>query len=104
MKISRILIISASIEHSPLAFPMGAMSIYTAIRTDKDLMISYDASLRHFYGDTDDPARSAQEDARLSPDILAISLYLFNRDWMYHYLESFRALCLKRLSSQEVPT
>jgi len=93
MKISRILIISASIEHSPLAFPMGAMSIYTAIRTDKDLMVSYDASLRHFYGDTDDPARSAQEDARLSPDILAISLYLFNRDWMYHYLESFRALC-----------
>ncbi|MBN2859783.1 MAG: radical SAM protein [Sphaerochaetaceae bacterium] len=93
MKISQILIISASIEHSPLAFPMGAMSIYTAIRTDDDLVSTYDASLRHFYGDTDDPARSAQEDALNSPDILAISLYLFNREWMYHYLNVFRDLC-----------
>lgn len=93
MKQAQILIISASIEHSPLAFPMGAMSIYTAIQTDKDLSVTYDASLRHFYGDTDDPARSAQEDAINSPDILALSLYLFNREWMYRYLEAFRALC-----------
>lgn len=93
MSVPRILIISASIERSPLAFPMGALSIYTAIRTDERLMKAFDTSFRHFHEDTDDPAWCAQEDARTAPDILAVSLYLFNREWMYRYIEHFRNRC-----------
>ena len=93
MSAPRILIISASIERSPLAFPMGALSIYTAIRTDERLMNAFDTSFRHFHADTDDPAWCAQEDARTAPDILAVSLYLFNREWMYRYIEHFRDRC-----------
>ncbi len=87
-----LIIVSASIERSPLSFPAGALSVYTSIIHDAFLMETLSVSHSHYYGDTDDPAAAGEKLASFTPDYLGISLYLFNREWMYAFLSSFSRL------------
>ncbi len=70
---------------------MGALSIYTSVLHDEELNSSVEADHRHFYSDSDDPYQSGKEIASLKPAYLGISLYLFNREWMYAFLSAFTA-------------
>ncbi len=79
-------------ESSPMAFPMGALSVFASIEGDKEISKELASSHRHFYADRDDPELTGKALAAEEPEFLALSLYLFNREWMYRFLSAFTSL------------
>jgi len=86
----RIQLVACAIEQSPLAYPLGALSILTALRTEEALKDTIEVGLSHFIGDTDHPRRAAKEIAAMHCDLIGISLYLYNRPWFDQFLEAFQ--------------
>ena len=86
----RLALISCSIEEGPLAYPLGALCILSAIRHDTRTAGMYDISLVRFLADTDDPKAAAKQIAGYSYDIVGLSVYLYNREWMDTFASELR--------------
>ena len=86
----RIQLIACAIEQSPLAYPLGALCILTALKTNLELKDHIEVELSHFMGDQDDPQQAAKHIATRQCDLIGISLYLYNRAWFEEFLEAFQ--------------
>jgi len=83
----QIRLVACSPEQSPMAYPLGALCIQTALSTNEKLTGRVDVELTHVLADTHIPHKVAREIASLKPDVVAISLYLYNRPWFDTFLD-----------------
>ena len=75
-----------------MAYPLGALSIQTALTHDERLQGKIDTSLSHFIADRDDPVVAADSVAKQECDLLGISLYLYNREWFEVFIARLRQM------------
>ncbi len=85
-------LVASSIEISYLAFPLGSLAIYVSLLEDGEIAKNNKLSHSHYYIDQDNPKRIATELAKHSIDLIGLSIYLFNREWMNSFLEVFHSL------------
>ncbi len=83
-----ILLVSCSIEEGPLAYPLGALCIQSAVK--RALKDTVEVSLRRYLTDTDDPKSAAKSVARGPFDAVGLSVYLYNRTWMESFAKELR--------------
>lgn len=88
----KIRLIACSPEQSPMAYPLGALCIQTALTTNQHLSGQIDVGLSHYLADTHSPIDAASEIASLKPDLVAISLYLYNRSWFNTFLDELHPI------------
>ena len=88
----RIQLVACAIERSTMAYPLGALCILTALRSDEKLASDIDARLSHYLADTHDPLAAAREIAASDCDVVGLSLYLYNRSWFDRFITEFRAI------------
>ena len=88
----KIRLVACSPEQSPMAYPLGALCIQTALETNPQLRERITVDLSHYLADTHDPIDAAHEVSSLKPDVIAISLYLYNRPWFDSFLDEL--LCI----------
>ncbi len=77
----RIHLVACSIENSPLAYPLGALCIMSALRQDQAIASQADIQLTQYLADTHSPQAAAKEIAAKAPDLVGVSVYLYNRAW-----------------------
>jgi radical SAM superfamily enzyme YgiQ (UPF0313 family) len=85
-----IYLIAASIEKSHLAYPLGSLAIYVSLLEDKEISKNNKIFHTHYYIDQHDPKTIARELSKHSIDLIGLSIYLFNREWMNEFLYHFR--------------
>ncbi|NCB02152.1 MAG: radical SAM protein [Spirochaetia bacterium] len=83
-------LVAASIEKSHLAFPLGSLAIYVSLLDDKEIEKETSLVHTHYYIDRDDPEAIARTLAKKNIDIMGLSIYLFNREWMNSFLKAFK--------------
>lgn len=94
----RIALVSCCLERGNLSFPLGALCIEAAISQDPVLSSN---PTRHFsyLNDSDDPASAAREVLAWHPDVVGLSVYLWNRRWF----DSFASCLAGSDSGQRLP-
>lgn len=85
-------LVACSPELSPMAYPLGALCIQTALTTSTQLEGQIEVALSHYIADTHAPKEAAQAIADVHPHILGISLYLYNRSWFDEFIQHFSLL------------
>ncbi len=85
-----IYLIAASIEKSHLAYPLGSLAIYVSLLEDKEISKNNKIFHTHYYIDQHSPKTIAKELSKCSIDLIGLSIYLFNREWMNEFLYHFR--------------
>lgn len=85
-------LVACSPEQSPMAYPLGALCIQTALLSDSRLTDRIEVSLSHFLADTHDPFEAAHEIAGMQVSVVGISLYLYNRPWFEQFWKQLRSL------------
>ncbi len=85
-------IVAASIERSTLSFPLGSLAIYVSLQENSFIRENSSISHDQYFIDQDDPARIARHLAKQSIDLLGLSIYLFNREWMNDFIKAFSKL------------
>ena len=88
-------IVAVSIEQSYLSFPLGSLAVYISLKENKEISDNASITHSHYFIDQHDPKRIAKELAAKSIDLLGLSIYLFNREWMDELLETFTKLSPK---------
>jgi hypothetical protein len=83
----RIGLIACSPEQSPMAYPLGALCIQTALMSHPTLAHHIEVELQHFIGDTDDPIEAAKIIAQKHIPLVGLSLYLYNRNWFDQFID-----------------
>ncbi|MFA7642677.1 MAG: radical SAM protein [Sphaerochaetaceae bacterium] len=86
----QVVLVACSIESSPMAYPLGALCILTALQSDPRTAHRVTSSLDHFLADTDDPEDAAAQVASRGASLVGLSLYLYNRVWFDRFIT---ALC-----------
>ena len=85
-----IYLIAASIEKSHLAYPLGSLAIYVSLLEDKEISNNNKVFHTHYYIDQHSPKTTAKELSKESIDLIGLSIYLFNREWMNEFLHHLR--------------
>lgn len=85
-------LIAASIEMSHLSYPLGSLAIYVSVVEDEQIMKDNKVFHSHYYIDQQNPKNIAKELSTQSIDLLGLSIYLFNREWMNTFLYHFHLL------------
>jgi len=83
-------LISCSIEEGPLSYPLGALCIQTALRTDSEIAPFIEVSHHRYTQDHDDPVKFALDVAERGYDVVGLSVYLYNRQWMEDFCTALR--------------
>ncbi len=73
-----------------LSFPLGSLAIYVSLLEDSVIYIDNTIFHTHYYIDQHDPKTIAKELSKQSIDLIGLSIYLFNREWMNEFLYHFR--------------
>jgi radical SAM superfamily enzyme YgiQ (UPF0313 family) len=82
----RIHLVACSIEDSPLAYPLGALCIMAALRQNTTIAAQTQIQLTQYLADTHAPRAAAEEIASLEPDLVGVSVYLYNRVWFDEFI------------------
>lgn len=85
-------LVSCCFECGNLSFPLGTLCIESAILQSPVLS---DCQTRHFSFITgsDDPAVAAARVSQWEPDVVGLSVYLWNRNWFDRFTEELRKTC-----------
>ena len=86
-------LVACAIEQSPMAYPLGALCILTALESDVRTKDATNVSLSHYLADTHDPVMAAKAVAKTGSDLVGLSMYLYNRDWFNRFIPAFKQLC-----------
>lgn len=74
---------------SHLAFPLGSLAIYVSLLEDEEIGKDNTIFHTHHYIDQHDPKKVARDLSKHSIDLIGLSIYLFNREWMNEFLHYF---------------
>ena len=85
-------LVACSPEQGPLAYPLGALCIQTALSHDPRISDRITVTLEHFLADTDSPLDAARLIADQTVDLVGISLYLYNRVWFDAFIDHLHHL------------
>lgn len=85
-----IFLIAASIEEGHLSYPLGSLAIYVSLVEDEVIAKENNIFHTHYYIDQHNPKKIAKKLATHHIDLLGLSIYLFNREWMNQFLHHFR--------------
>jgi radical SAM superfamily enzyme YgiQ (UPF0313 family) len=84
-----ITLISIAIEKSNLSYPLGALCIESSIKSDKEL--SKKTNVKTLLFDLEnDPQIVAKEIANSSCDLVGLSIYLWNREWVDLFIDALK--------------
>ncbi len=95
-EVMNIELIACAIEESTLSFPMGALCIKAAINNDPLLSETGNCEL-FAYTLHDDPAAAAADCATRESDVVGLSVYLWNRQWMDTFAKTLHNLSPKTI-------
>ncbi|MDC7230064.1 MAG: B12-binding domain-containing radical SAM protein [Sphaerochaetaceae bacterium] len=78
-------LVSCCLEEGNLSYPLGALCIQSALE-------AADMRAEHLpFTLADDPSQAALDVARMRPQVVGLSVYLWNRTWMDRFTAVFRA-------------
>ncbi len=84
-----ITLISIAIEKSNLSYPLGALCIESSIRSDVELSKKTNVSTLLFDLEND-PYQAAKEIANSPCDLVGLSIYLWNREWVDLFIKALK--------------
>ncbi len=77
-------LVSCCLEEGNLSYPLGALCIQSALDAAEMRAEHLPFTL------SDDPSQAAAKVARMSPQVVGLSVYLWNRTWMDRFTETLR--------------
>lgn len=83
-----ITLISCCLEEGNLSYPLGALCIQSAL--NHAFSPSEARTLHHHYTLSDDPLSAAQKALAENTNIVGVSVYLWNRDWMDQFINTMK--------------
>jgi len=85
-------LVACSIENSPLAYPLGALCILSALKGQSDIASRTTIGITQYLADTHTPLQAAKAMAKKKPDMVGLSIYLYNRSWFDSFITQFARL------------